>query len=256
MLKPKQVLIYLAIKFAGDWDLIYQAIIRKEMFNAKEVEEAVNSLKCKVATIFDKEYPQILRTIYKPPFVLFYYGDISLINDFKKCLGVVGSREPTSYGLKITEKLVSEVSPELIIVSGLALGIDAAAHRAAINSYGKTVAVLGGGIDYVYPKENLDLFQEIKENHLLLSEIPGKEFRKSDSFAFRNRIITGLSKCLLVTDCKPRSGTNVSVNFALSQDRDVLVVPYRADENSECNRIIKQGAALVESGEDIMFFIK
>ena len=179
MLEPKHVLIYLAIKFAGDWDLIYQTIIKKEMFNAKVVEEAVNSLKCKVVTIFDKEYPQILRTIYKPPFVLFYYGDISLINDYKKCLGVVGSRDPTSYGLKITEKLVSEVSPELIIVSGLALGIDAAAHRAAINSYGKTVAVLGGGIDYVYPKENLDLFQEVKENHLLLSEVPGKEFRKS-----------------------------------------------------------------------------
>lgn len=249
--KGSKLLAYLAIKYKGDWDLIYNAIITKEMYERSVIDEEISKLKCKFVTALDNDYPFQLKNIYKAPFVLFYYGDITLAQNMNRCLAVVGSRNASDYGLKMTRKILEGLCPEKIIVSGMAVGIDAEAHRSAIRNFGKTIAVLGCGIDYCYPSENLDLYLELKENHLILSEIPNKEFRPIETFAFRNRIITGLCKGVLVPEIHPKSGTNISVNFALQQDREIMIVPYRADENSESNRIIKQGANLVESAEDV-----
>jgi DNA processing protein len=166
-------------------------------------------------------------------------------------VGVVGSRDCSAYGRKITEELVKGIADEHAIVSGLAKGIDTVAHETAIKYKGKTIAVLGSGIDYCYPKCNQELYKEIKENHLLISEYPGEVEPCPSYFPIRNRIVTGLSKALLVTEAYKMSGTLISVKLALEFGKTIMCVPYEADKNSMCNQLIKDGAYMVESCDDI-----
>lgn len=250
-MNSRDILIYLAIKFEGDWDSIYSAINIKEEFDEKEAMKMIKQIKSSCITILDQNYPQSLKRVTKAPFVLFYYGDISLIDDSNNKLAVVGSRKCSAYGKKCTDDLVSELCKDFIIVSGLAYGIDASAHRAAIDHGGKTIAVLGNGIDFCYIPDNQDIYEKCKEKHLVLSEYPGLVEPIPEHFPIRNRIIAGLCQTLLVTEGKIASGTQVTAMLMAQKDGDVCCVPDRIGNDSICNRLISEGAFLVETADDV-----
>ena len=140
----------------------------------------------------------------------------------------------------------------MVICSGMANGIDTCAHNACIDSNGKTIAVLGCGIDYIYPKSNKNLYETIKKDHLLISEFPFDEAPKPEYFPIRNRIITGLCWGLFVPEVKTKSGTLVSIAHALNQNKEIFILPQPAKNNTFNNRIIRDGAILIESCEDIL----
>ncbi len=247
----RDILIYLAIKYEGNWDNIYGAIKRKEPIDDTSFNDLLATLKANTITIIDKNYPDHLKQAHKPPFVLFYYGDLSLLEHPQETIAFIGSRKASEYGKKMTRVIVADLAKKMVIVSGMARGIDAVAHETAINSKGKTIAVLGSGIDYCYPRENFDLYNNIKENHLLISEYPNKVAPDHSQFPLRNRIIAMLSKSVVVGEADIKSGTLITVSYALSQGRDVCCVPYPADISSACNSLIKQGAKLVENANDV-----
>ena len=247
----RKALIYLAIRERGNWDAIYHAMKKLECPPEEEVNAVLKSIRSKAVTILDPEYPQQLKNVYKAPFVLFYYGNLSLVSDMSRCISYVGSREATPYGAKMARMLCQDLSEEgFTIVSGLARGIDAVAGEASLKA-GKAVAVLGNGVDYCFPPSNSDLQRAIKQHGLLLSEYPGKMPPVANQFPLRNRIIAGLSCCIVVGQAAKRSGTLITVGYALNHGRDVCCVPFPADEDSSCNELIKEGAPLVENVGDI-----
>ncbi len=254
MLKGREILIYLSLINEGNWEDILQDIKRKRKdFTEEDVKTALSSIKSNTITIIDDEYPDYLKRLFKPPIVLFYYGDISLMQDPSKSISVVGSRKCSDYGERMTNKIVSELaSKEFVIVSGLAKGIDSIAHKAALSAGGKTIAVLGSGIDNCYPKENYLLYEEIKKNHLLISEYPNDVLPNKENFPIRNRIIAYLSRTLLITEASKNSGSFITTSYALQNGSDICCVPHDAEKGSACNHLIKEGAKLVESAKDVI----
>ncbi|MED4070242.1 DNA-processing protein DprA [Priestia endophytica] len=203
-------------------------------------------------TITDPEYPALLKNIYDPPWVLYTKGDHRLLNN--KSVSIVGTRTPTSYGIKATKVLCKPLVEEgWTIVSGLAKGVDALAHKEAILHGGRTVAVLGSGFYNIYPKENCYLASDIANNHLLLSEYNPFVKPHRAHFPLRNRIISGLSFGTIVIQAKERSGSFITADQALSQGREVFAVPGSIFE--ECskgtNKLIQLGAKLVCSAKDV-----
>ena len=252
----RDILIYLSFKYLGDWNKMYQAMQdREQVFDDEDLIKRISLMKCKALTILDERYPEYLKNINKPPFVLFYYGDITLLEDYVKVLAVIGSRDCSAYGEIMTKTIVEEVAKKFTIISGLARGVDSFAHESAINGGGKTIAVLGSGIDYCYPFENIELYQKIKNDHLLISEYPEKCEPKSEHFPIRNRLIAVMSKAVLVPEAKERSGSIITVRHAIENNRDVMCVPHEATKKSACNQLIRDGAFLVESAEDVLYLI-
>ena len=252
MITARTKLIAMSIKYDGNWNKIYNAITRREDVESVYVEKAEN-LKCGTLTLVDSDYPEQLRHLKDPPIVLYYYGDKSLLFNYRNNISVVGSREYSEYGEKITKEIVGDLARRgYTIVSGLAIGIDTIGHETTIDNGGKTIAVLPGGIDYCYPQSHKKIYNIIKKEHLLVSEIPGDIVPEPISFPIRNRIIAGLSKTLLVTEARPLSGSLITVLLALEGNSDVMCVPYPVGQNSECNRIIQNGAYLVENADDVI----
>ena len=251
-MKAREVLIYLSIKFQGDWDKIYHFICEQKKVDSDEVRAAIDNLSCQAVTMVDEEYPQQLRRISKPPFVLFYIGDYSLTSDVNKNIAVIGSRECTKYGVKHTRRIVKGICEHLNIVSGMAIGIDSIAQEECLKNNGKTIAVLGSGIDVCYPISNKELYEMIKDVGLVISEFPPGTEAIPSNFPKRNRIIAGLSKALLVTEAYRQSGTMITVYVALQIGIDVCCIPYPAGHESACNYLIGQGAYLVENAKDVL----
>ncbi len=255
-MKSDEILLALSLKFNGDWEQIYRALVARETSDLEPYLLRAQRMRCQYITILSEQYPPQMRCQRYPPFVLFYHGDLSLLNDINKNVAVIGSRECTEYGERMTEQIVSEISDEYIIVSGLARGIDRVAHEAAIKSGGKTIAVLGNGVDFIYLNSNKDLYEDIKKNHLVISEYPFCTPPSPTSFPMRNRIIAMITKGIVVTEAYAKSGTLITVMHALQTQRAVLCVPYPADAKSECNRLISEGAYLVENGENVKEILK
>ena len=250
-MENRNYLIYLSVKYHGDWDQIFRAMREKEECDDEDVLRVVSSLKCNTLTFIDEEYPPSLKMVYQPPIVLYYWGDISLINNISNNLGIVGSRDASPDILEKTREIVHELDKDLIIVSGLAYGVDGMAHRAAIESNHKTIAILGSGLDTCYPSKNRDLYDIIKRDHLLMSEYPIGESPRQDYFPRRNRIIMGLSSRIFVPAAKIKSGTSITIMYANDSGRDVCCLPSVDYGESACNLAIKHGAILVENAEDI-----
>lgn len=206
----------------------------------------------KIININEREYPQALKKIYDPPISLYVKGDIEKLNN--KNIGIVGCRECTTYGKKSAEYFAYNLSKQNInIVSGLAKGIDSYAHLGSLNT-GNTIAVLGNGLDMIYPKENLELANEIvKRGGTIISEYPCGTKPDKMKFPARNRIISGISSGIIVIEAKEKSGTLITVDFALEQGREVFVVPGNINSINSVgtNDLIKQGARLVTTYEDI-----
>ena len=253
--KGRELLLYLALKHNGEWEKIFYDIKERTPLNNEDIKQKLSSFNTPYIKIIDEDYPIALKKVYKPPFVIFYYGDISLLN--KRCLAVVGSRDCSQYGVEATIKIIKELENNLVIVSGLAKGIDATAHRAIINCGGKTIAVLGCGIDYCYPSENIELYKEIKKNHLIISEYPYSSAPQKHWFPFRNRLIAALGENLLVIEAKETiSGTYHTIRAALELGKDIFCIPTMINQQSLTNRLIQEGAFLVENGRDILIEMK
>ena len=204
-----------------------------------------------VLSIVQEEYPDLLKTTADAPVVLFYKGDIHCC---RQCISIVGSRKATVYGLRVAEHLSMELAAKgFCVVSGLARGIDAKAHWGALNARGKTCAVIGSGLDVVYPPENQKLFERIATEGVILSEYAPGVMPLPQHFPARNRIISGLSQGLVVVEAGKQSGTLITVDFALEQGRDVFAVPGNiySERSAGTNRLIQEGAKMVTGVEDI-----
>ena len=218
----------------------------------REAERA-RQLGTSFLTFRSSDYPTLLKEIFDPPLLLYAQGNIDLLKS--PSLAIVGTRKPTAYGKAITGKLASDLAVRgLTIVSGLARGIDSTAHRNALDAGGKTIAVLGSGIDVVYPAEGKKLFAEIAEKGLLLSEFTVGSFPAPQNFPIRNRIISGLSLGVVIVEAAQYSGSLITARLAMEQNREVFAVP-----GSLTNRfswgphiLIKQGAKLVQDWRDIV----
>jgi DNA processing protein len=200
----------------------------------------------------DPAYPGRLRNIADPPPFLYQSGDSSILEN--PCFALVGSRKASEYGLRVAREIASELAAAgVVIVSGLAHGIDSAAHEGAIKSGGKTVAVFGNGLDIIYPAGNRRLAADVKERGCLISEFPRGTRPEPFNFPFRNRIISGLSDGVLVVEARTQSGALITAGLALEQGRDVLAVPGNIDSelSDGPNSLLRSGAIPVLSAQDI-----
>jgi len=198
-------------------------------------------------------YPRSLQEIPDPPPVMFMQGRITSQDAI--AISIVGSRHGTNYGLQQAERLASGLARAgITVVSGLARGIDGAAHRGALAGGGRTLAVLGSGLLNLYPPEHKDLAKEVRENGALLTESPPRRAPSTGSFPQRNRIITGLSLGVIVVEASERSGALISARHAMEQNREVFAVPGRVDNRNSrgCHRLIRDGAKLVETVDDVL----
>jgi len=228
----------------------------KEIFRIAK-EELKKSERSKIRIIFYKEedYPELLKNIpYKPPF-LYVLGELP----FNSTLAIVGTRKPTPYGKEIVEKFVPElVKAGFTTVSGLARGIDTLVHKITLKEGGKTVAVLGTGLDIIYPPENRDLFLKILDSgSAIVSEFPLGTRPKRENFPRRNRVISGLSQGVLVVEAGKRSGTLITAKWAQDQGRDVFVCPGNifSEQSQGTHYLLKNGAIPVTSAEDILYHL-
>ncbi len=204
-------------------------------------------------SLLDDEYPRLLKYSYNPPVVLYVKGNILPEDDL--CFAVVGTRKPTQYGKIAVHKIVPKLSlAGFTIVSGLAYGIDAAAHHEALNTGGRTIAVFGTGLDTIYPTANRKLAERILENGALISELPLESKIEAWNFANRNRIISGMSKGTLVVEGAKTSGALLTAKYALEQNRDIYAIPgnINSPQSEGPNYLIKLGAKIVCSSEDIL----
>lgn len=204
-------------------------------------------------TFWDDRYPPLLRKIVDPPLLLFIRGNIDVLS--RHCIAIVGTRMPSMYGKMMADRLAKELaSYDLAIVSGLARGVDTVAHHAVVQSGGRTIAVLGSGVDTIYPEENKKLAEQIMQFGALVSEFPMGAKPDAPHFPRRNRIIAGLSKGTLVVEAGNKSGALITADLALEQGREVFALPGNVSNPKSlgCNKLIQQGAKLVITIEDIV----
>lgn len=205
-----------------------------------------------VITFNDKDYPSLLKQIPDPPVVLYFLGNKSYL---KNCFAVVGSRKATAYGKSCAMKISARLAEQgIVIVSGLAKGIDTYAHKGALEAKGKTVAVLGSGVNVVYPQENKKLYADIIDNGAVISEYPIDTKPLPYYFPLRNRIVSGLSNGILVIEAGEKSGTLITVDYALAQGREVFALPGNicSSQSKGTNKLIYHGAIPAIEPEDIL----
>jgi DNA processing protein len=226
-------------------------------FDFNLIEEDLNWLAAGanhyILTWESPQYPALLKEIIDAPFVLYAKGEFSCLAQPK--LAMVGSRNPTITGIENAKQFAKVIAAHgITIVSGLALGIDAQAHQGCLDAHGATIAVLGTGIDRIYPQRHQKLSQQIIENGLLMSEFPLKSPPKAGHFPRRNRIISGLSLCTLVVEAAIKSGSLITARMALEQNRDVLAIPGSIHNPLArgCHQLLQQGAKLVTSVADVL----
>ncbi len=220
---------------------------------AVEQQGKMRACGAQLVTIGNADYPPLLREIYDPPVVLYARGDVALLQ--RSLFAVVGTRRPTPYGLAAAERISSDLSSAgLVIASGMARGIDTAAHQGALAVAAPTVAILGCGVDVVYPSENRKLSEQIAAKGLLVSEFPMGAVAFPQNFPIRNRIVSGASVGLLVVEGAQYSGSAITARLALDQGREVFAVPGNVTSKMSWgpNLLIKQGAKLVQDWNDVI----
>jgi len=218
----------------------------------RELEAAVKA-GCQLVTLSSDEYPPLLREISDAPLVLYVHGDASLLS--RHAVAMVGSRRPSAYGSSVAHRLASDLAQRgLVVVSGLARGIDSASHRGALEAPGRTIAVLGSGIDVIYPRENKSLAKKIMESGAVISEFPLGTGPTPQNFPIRNRIISGLALGVVIVEAAEYSGSLITARLALEQNREVFGVPgnITSAQSFGPNHLIKQGAKLVDQWIDVI----
>jgi DNA processing protein len=228
-------------------------IEQRQKVQPEEVWARIERLAVGVVTLDEASYPELLREIADPPPVLYLRGELTSADRW--AVAVVGTRRMTAYGRQVVERLVGELARAgVTIVSGLARGVDGAAHRAALQAGGRTVAVLGSGLDRLYPSEHTGLARDIVGNGAVITEFPLGTKPDAVNFPRRNRIISGLSMGTLVIEAAETSGALITADFALEQGRDVFAVPgsILSPASAGPNRLIKEGARPVTSAQDVL----
>lgn len=238
----------------GITEKIKNAIIGFKEWQKIETEIArVESLEGKIVCLGDSSYPEILTHISSPPPIIFVKGEPAVLG--RPAVAIVGTRTPTPYGRQMTERISAGLAARgMVIVSGLAWGIDTEAHKAALGAGGVTVAVFGSGLDIIYPPENKELARRIADRGCIVSEFPLGTPPEKFNFPRRNRIISGLSRAVVVVEAAAKSGALVTADLALDQGREVFAVPGPADSTFSAGTInlLKKGAAAVTCAEDIL----
>ncbi len=237
----EQILSY-ALQYQGEWQRIADAIANQEPYISR-------SYHGNYVTIVEEAYPKRLRSLRYPPWILFYEGNYQLLEE--KGVALIGSRIHHPYGERMCKHVCTILKPHCAIVSGLAKGIDAIAHREAMDH--QTIAVIGCGLDVHYPRENHALYEQMKQRQLIISEYPDGVKPLAHHFPWRNRLIAALSQAVVVIQAKKRSGTLLTVNEALSLNIPIYCIPYAFDDpNGEgCNLLISQGANILIDDQDI-----
>ncbi len=236
-MNERERLISYATAYDGDWEKIAAAVSeRREIRSCSSPDAAL--------TIYDAEYPERLRQLRYPPWVLFYRGRIELLD--RPAVTIIGSRKMSRYAAEITFRLAGKISRICPVVSGLARGVDGLAHRSALEHGGMTIGVIGSGLGTVYPREHQDLYTEMAEKGLILSEYPHHTGVRKRNFPWRNRILAALGDTVLITQAACKSGTMLTVNEAIALSRDIYCIPYPYDveEGRGCNLLISQGAQI------------
>jgi DNA processing protein len=229
-----------------------EALLNNDLIEIQDSLKWQESENCHIVTYWDSNYPLLLKEISSPPILIYVKGKLDILKNIQ--IAVVGSRHSSPHGLITANRFSSALSHlGLTITSGLAMGIDTASHEGALLGIGQTIAVLGTGIDIIYPKKNQKLADKIIENGCIMSEFPLKTAPKPNNFPKRNRLISGLSLATLVIEAGLKSGSLITAKFALEQNREVLAIPGSIHDphTKGCHYLLKQGAALVESIEDI-----
>ena len=234
---------------------VAQVIHSRQPMSAAAKEMALaEAAKCRLVTWDEPVYPQLLREIYDPPPLLYVKGNAELLN--RHAISIVGTRRPTPYGNQMAERLARDLADRgLVIVSGLARGIDAAAHKGALSSVpGTTIGILGCGVDVIYPKENRKIFAEIEQRGAIISEFPMGAFPAPQNFPIRNRLIAGMARGVVVVEGAQYSGSLITARLAMESSREVFAVPGNVTQPMAFgpNQLIKQGAKLVASWEDVI----
>jgi len=241
---------YILAGFAEKWVDNFVAY-RKETVPEKIINE-IKENNINIIAITDNDYPENLKEIYNPPYLLYIKGKIANIN---KTIAIVGARKADRYGRKCSFEIAKELAKQnFVIVSGLAIGIDTEAHKGALSGGGITYAVLANGLDTIYPKENTKLAESIIENGCLLSEQPLRTRPEKSNFPARNRIISGLSTGVLIVQAGEYSGTLHTASFALEQNRQLYAIPGSIDSQLSIgpNELLRRGAIPVTTANDII----
>jgi DNA processing protein len=234
---------------------VAQSIVKKEAFKRAEKELAgVQKIAgCTLLNWTDPEYPQTLLQIYDPPVMLYVRGDPQVLN--LPSLSIVGTRRPTLYGTQMAQRLGRDLAARgLVIVSGMARGIDAIGHQGAMDAHGRAIGVLGTGIDVCYPKENKKLYEKVLERGAIISEFPLRTHPAPENFPIRNRIVAGMPLGAVVVEGAQYSGSLITARLAMEFGREVFGVPGNVTQpvSFAPNQLIKQGAKLVTSAEDVV----
>ena len=239
------------------------SLIARKILEARERIDVVGEIEkaeekgIRILTLFDKDYPKNLKEIYDPPYVLYVKGEFLAADE--NAVAIVGSRGASFYGLSCAKDFSFRLSKcGLTIVSGMARGIDTVSHRGSLDAGGRTIAVLGSGLNKIYPPENEGLFAEIAEKGVVISQFALDTPPVAQNFPIRNRIISGLSKGVLVVEASSKSGALITARYALEQDRAVFAIPGKLSSptSSGTNDLIKQGARIVTVPEEILEELK
>ena len=229
-------------------------IIRwRELIDLDGELRRIDQFGANIVTTDDSEYPALLRQIYDPPLVLYVRGTLRPEDAY--AIAMVGTRQSTLYGRQTAERLARQLAASgVTVVSGGARGIDSASHEGALQSGGRTIAVLGTGLDIVYPAENVKLYQRIAEQGAVITQFPFGRKGDKQSFPIRNRIVAGMTQGTVVVEANRASGALITANFAAEYGRTVYAVPGRVDSprSAGCHDLIKDGAQLCESAEDVL----
>ncbi len=226
---------------------------QQELAEAEQEVRKAEKLGCQVIPFSSQAYPALLKQISDPPAALYVQGDVTALS--RHTLAIVGTRRPSAYGSSVAHRLAADLAQrQLVVASGMARGIDSAAHRGALEAGGKTVAVLGSGIDVVYPRENKTLASRIVQNGAVISEFPLGTHPAPENFPIRNRIISGLAWGVVIVEAAEYSGSLITARLALEQNREVFAVPgnITSPQSFGPNLLIKQGAKLVDQWMDVM----
>ena len=234
---------------------VAQSIVKKESFKRaeKELAKVRNIPNCRLINWTEPEYPQTLLQIYDPPVLLYVRGDAQILN--LPAIGIVGTRKPTLYGTQMAERLGRELAARgLVIVSGMARGIDAIGHQGAMAANGRAIGILGTGIDVCYPKENKKLYEKVLERGAILSEFPAGTHPAPENFPVRNRIVAGMPLGAVIVEGAQYSGSLITARLAMEFGREVFAVPGNVTQpvSFAPNQLIKQGAKLVTCAEDVI----
>jgi DNA processing protein len=224
----------------------------KTLSKNKNEIDLIKKKNYRIITLTDPLYPSLLSQIHDPPPFLYVHGTID--RSIKK-IAIVGSRKATAYGVTITKRLAQElVSRKITIISGMALGIDTAAHLGALAGHGKTIAVLGSGLEKIYPQKNRKLFHKISANGAVISEFPLHAEPEPHNFPKGNRVISGISLGTIIVEAADKSGSLITARLAAEQNREVFAVPGNINsfKSKGTHRLIKQGAKLVENADDVL----